>query len=155
MNIVFLDIDGVLNEAYSESRAPNGCIGIDNEKVRRLRQIVDATGAKIVLTSSWKSEWSRDPELCGADGKYLAKKLAKEDLHILDKTEDNVSNRGEGIQKWLGRRSDKPNWIVLDDDIFPDYEDQGIMPHLVKTGWYTGGLQDEHVKKAIDLLMGE
>ena len=154
MKIIFLDIDGVLNEAYSESRAPNGCIGIDDEKVSRLRPIVDATGAKIVLVSSWKMEWSRDPELCGHDAKYMNKKLAKQGLHILDKTEDNVFDRGAGIISWLKKRSDQPSWIVLDDDVFGDYEELGILPHLVKTGWYVGGLQEKHVQKAIDLLMG-
>ena len=154
MNIIFLDIDGVLNEAYSESRAPNGCIGIDDEKVSRLRQIVDATGAKIVLVSSWKMEWSRDPELCSQDAKYMNKELAKQGLHILDKTEDNVFDRGAGIISWLKKRSDQPSWIVLDDDVFGDYEELGILPHLVKTGWYVGGLQEKHVQKAIDLLMG-
>lgn len=153
MNIIFLDIDGVLNEAYSQSRAPNGCIGIDDDKVKRLRQIVDATGAKIVLVSSWKSEWSRDPELCGQDAVYMNKKLAKQHLHIIDKTDDNIFDRGSGIVRWLNKRSDKPSWIVIDDDIFNDYEENGIMPHLVKTRFYVGGLTDEHVQKAIDLLM--
>jgi len=153
MRVIFLDIDGVLNEAYSHSRAPNGCIGVDDDKVQRLRQIVDATGAKIVLCSTWKSGWSRDPELCDHDAEYLNKKLSREHLRILDKTQDQIIDRGAGILRWLEKRSDKPAWIVLDDDIFKDYEECGVMSHLVKTSFYKGGLQDEHVKRAIDLLM--
>ena len=154
MNIIFLDVDGVLNEAYSQSRAPNGCIGVDDDKVKRLKKIVDATGAKIVLCSTWKMGWSRDPELCDNDAAYLNKKLAREHLRIRDKTEDKITDRGHGIINWLAKCAGQHKWIVLDDDIFKDYKECGIMPHLVKTSFALGGLQDEHVEKAIDLLMG-
>ena len=55
MKVIFLDIDGVLNNEYSKTRAPSGVIGIDGDKVKRLRKIVESTGAKLVLTSSWKT----------------------------------------------------------------------------------------------------
>jgi hypothetical protein len=40
----------------------------------------------------------------------------------------------------------------LDDEIFPDYEEYGIMPHLVKTSFYDGGLKEKHVELAIKIL---
>lgn len=44
INIIFLDIDGVL------------CLGrkIDKKCLQNLKTIVDATSARIVLTSSWR-----------------------------------------------------------------------------------------------------
>ena len=63
-----------------------------------------------------------------------------------------MDNRGEGIRNWLANHPSVTHWIVLDDDIFPDYKQHGIMPHLVKTNFYAGGLTETHVNQAIDLL---
>ncbi len=156
MKVIFLDVDGVLNYRYSTSKC-QGCIGIDSDKVKRLRRIVEATGAKIVLTSTWKMYWIRDPLLKdeqSESGNYLDRKLSRERLFILDKTtEDRLSKRGEGIYDYL-RKHYVESWVVLDDEIFDDYEDYGIMPRLVKTSFYddNGGLQDEHMELAIELL---
>ena len=67
MKVIFLDIDGVLNYATTAARAPCGCIGIAEPAVRNLKKIIDATGAKIVLTSTWKSEWNIDADKCTPD----------------------------------------------------------------------------------------
>ena len=155
MKVIFLDVDGVLNEAYSRSKSPSGCIGIDDDKVELLKQIVDETDAKIVLTSTWKRNWSRNEEMCSADALYLNKKLARCGLKIVDKTIDDIFNRGEGIAKWLDVHPSFDTWIVLDDDVFSDYEQFGIMSHLVNTHFYTGGLTDKHIQKAIELLNGK
>ena len=152
MKIVFLDIDGVLNCQTSNSRC-GAYIGIDNDKVKRLRKIVETTNARIVLVSSWRSGWERvykddQNELAN----YLDRKLKRERLYILDKTTDSVWNRGEGIIKWIGSHK-VDEFIILDDEKF-DYADCGIISRLVKTSFYddNGGLQDEHVELAIDLL---
>lgn len=150
MKVIFLDIDGVLNCQNSQSRC-GGYIGIDNDKVKRLRKIVEATNARIVLVSSWKSRWEREykddqNELAN----YLDRKLKRERLYILDKTKDSVWNRGEGIIWWVGTHNVE-NFIILDDEEF-DYADCGIISRLVKTSFYGDGLRDEHVELAIDLL---
>jgi hypothetical protein len=53
---IFLDIDGVLNTMYTEGRVTGSklIIGIEDRFVELLKQIVDATDAVIVLTSTWK-----------------------------------------------------------------------------------------------------
>ena len=47
ISIIFLDVDGVLN-----TQETNGTI--DEEKVLLLKQIIDKSGAKIVISSSWR-----------------------------------------------------------------------------------------------------
>lgn len=47
MKIIFLDIDGVLNYENSKSK-------VEEEKVKLLKEIVDKTGAEIVLSSDWR-----------------------------------------------------------------------------------------------------
>ncbi|WP_416388664.1 HAD domain-containing protein [Lacrimispora sphenoides] len=154
---MFLDIDGVLNCQSSKSKC-NGLIGIDNDKVNNLADIVKHTEAKIVLCSSWKDCWERvNKEDQHVLGNYLDKKLRRKKLFIFDKTTDDGSNRGDGITNWLNNvkaHHKVESWIVIDDEIFKDYDHYGIMKHLVKTEFYnsSGGLQCEHVGKAIQLL---
>ena len=61
MKVIFLDIDGVLNCQSSKSSC-HGMVGIDNDKVKRLKEIVKATGAKMVLISTWKTDWQKEKE---------------------------------------------------------------------------------------------
>ena len=56
MKAIFLDIDGVLNEEKSRSSCC-GYRGIDDKKVEILAKIVKETGARLVLTSTWKNHW--------------------------------------------------------------------------------------------------
>lgn len=154
MKVIFLDIDGVLNCQSSKSRC-GGFIGIDNSKTKILRMIVEKSDAKIVLVSSWKSDWHRrDKELQNIHGNYLDNKLKRQRLKVLDKTKDHGGNRGEGIVEWIAKHPDVTAWVVLDDEIFKDYEERGIMPHLVKTDFDSdgGGLHEEHVSAALKIL---
>ena len=57
MKVVFLDIDGVLNDDTTPSRTKSRLIFVDREKLLRLKRIVAATGAKIVLSSTWRHKF--------------------------------------------------------------------------------------------------
>ena len=76
MKILFLDVDGVLN--YDKCKARCGSFrGIESEKVALLKQIIDATGALIVLTSSWRHGLTHERKDLQNAYKYLKKKLDK------------------------------------------------------------------------------
>lgn len=161
IKVIFLDVDGVLNSQASTSKC-RFYIGIDDDKVKRLNTIVNATGAKIVLVSSWKSHWHKiDKESQDEYGNYLDRKLNRERLHIFDKTQiedydgSACPHRGEGILSWIGKlpEGSVENFIILDDEVF-DYSSCNLLPHLVQTAFYSdiGGLTDEHVEIAIRLL---
>ena len=151
MNVIFLDVDGVLNCVETKNKC-NGLLGIDGMKVKRLKEIVDKTDSKIVLTSTWKIGWDEDNDKCHYDAKYLNNKLSEQGLFIYDKTIDNGSNRGEGIYDWI-MSHETENWVVFDDELFDDF-DCVIKTHLVKTNFYNpkGGLQQQHIDKALKIL---
>lgn len=153
-NVIFLDVDGVLNDRSTEDRTPCGFIGLEDSMIVNLARIVEVTGAEIVLTSTWKSEWSKLLKDCEPDGAYLSRRLKKHGLCILDKTEDHVEDRGTGIRKYLDAYPNIENWVVLDDDVFRDYIKCGVMPHLVHTSYYCGGLTAELADRAISILEG-
>ena len=60
--IIFLDFDGVLNTEYyhellqfqEEQRQDEHGAFFDPRAVRQLKRVIDATGADIVVESSWK-----------------------------------------------------------------------------------------------------
>lgn len=53
MKIIFLDIDGVLAVNHKDGRDDYGS-GFHPEFVSNLKRIIDKTGAKIVISSSWR-----------------------------------------------------------------------------------------------------
>ena len=154
IKVIFLDVDGVLN--CNTTRAHIGCcVGVEIAKVKLLKQIVDATGAKIVLSSSWKSGWSDDPDECTPEMQYLKRKLRGCGLRIIDITrESNWFYRGWGIKQWCDDH-DVGNFVILDDETF-EFDRRGLMDHLVQTSFYDepGGLQPHHVETAIRILNG-
>ena len=78
MKIIFLDIDGVLNSrAYDRKRNWNEQTDIDETRLPLIKEIVDATNAKIVLSSTWREHWDREPNRCKEDGRYINKFFAK------------------------------------------------------------------------------
>ena len=151
MKVVFLDVDGVLNCGESKSRC--GCfIGIDDSRVKLLKEIIEKTDAKIVLVSTWKFGWEPiDKEAMDRGGIYLDKKMKRQGLTIIDKTYDRGWNRGQGINQYLEKHPEITSWIILDDETF-EYEEEGVISHLVKTSFYNDGLQETHVKDAIARL---
>lgn len=157
MRIVFLDVDGVLNFKGCLARSSKGYKGISDKKMLLLKEIVEKTGAEIVLTSTWKCGWHKDEtKITDLDAKYLIRKFHRQGLKILDKTfEDSWLNRGRGIYSWLALHEEVTDWVILDDEIFPDYEQYGMMEHLVKTECSDvdgGGLQPRHVEQVISIL---
>lgn len=159
LKVVFLDVDGVLN--YAGCREKFGhLLGVEDECVKRLQKIVfsQEPHAQIVLTSSWKTLWNNQPVSSNEIdpmAKYLVDKLHKFGMHIADRTEEkNPMQRGMGIQGWLRKVHDVEGWVVLDDEVFYDYEERGIIPHLVKTS-FSIGITDSHVDEAIRILNGE
>ena len=172
MNAIFLDIDGVLNangtDVFTRSKSRCGSfLGIDKDKVKRLATIVKETDAILILSSSWKIGWEPNHKYkvnsydrydpCSSyHAKYLDNHLKKKGgLVVSDKTtERNLAQRGMGIKAYLLAHPEITNWIVLDDEIFYDFQERGIMPHLVKTD-PTYGLTDADAEAAIKMLKGQ
>ena len=157
MRVVFLDIDGVLNEEKSRSRCC-GYKGIDDKKVENLAKIVEETGAKIVLISTWKDDWRKTDKVHqGMMANYLDRKLKKQGLVVLDKTKSIDKNgfyfsRGEGILQYLADNQVE-KYVILDDYQF-DYDSCGLTDYYIKTDAYNGGLTEELANRAIENLRG-
>ena len=146
MKVIFLDFDGVI------TIPPRWTINID--KLKNLKKIIDATDAKIVVSSSWRSST-----------------IEKTKEHIIDRTSsndiinwfvDNIYNitpfisddkykgtgRGGEIQTWLDVHPKVENYIILDDD-----SDMLMsqLYHFIETDWMFG-LTEREVELSIAVL---
>ena len=52
--VLFLDVDGILNSEETFKRKPDDVIGLDVFMCFLLVKILEATGARVVLSSSWR-----------------------------------------------------------------------------------------------------
>ena len=156
--------DGVLNWYHSKSH--NGLyLGIDSARIKRLAKIVEATGAAIVLITTWKDFYEISAyKQYTETGKYMNNKFRKVGLKIYDKTTDIAgwAYRGAGIKVWLDSHPEVKEFVILDDEIFNDYETYDYLPHMIKTMYRLepnqekfAGLTDNLVEKAIDILNGK
>lgn len=155
MKIIFVDVDGVLNEATTPARTKCGYIFVDQDKLLRLKRIVDATDAKIVLSSTWRYD-RNDPKYNG-DFLELQDAFRNVGLEFFDYTPvDSIGiRRGMEIQAWLGaHRGEVERFVILDDQLF-DFRERGLLPYLIKTEFGYGGLTEGLAQEAIDLLKEE
>jgi hypothetical protein len=149
MKVIFLDFDGVLNSAkYLLGHGDCG-VAIDPARMALLKQIVDATDAKIVLSTSWREHWSKDLMNCDSTGVLINRIFSKYGLHIFDKTPELHERREAEIKSWLDTHPEVENFVVLDDSLLSAGYLNG---HFIKTSNYFDGLDETDVQKAIDIL---
>lgn len=152
MKVIFLDIDGVLN---TEKRLlnNNGELYVEKDKIELLKEIIDKTKAKVVLSSTWRVlAQSKDSK---EYPKYEAFEieLEKRGIVIFDYTPVFLDNRPLEIKMWIESQPNQEiRFVSLDDDFEKeDYDKYGIGSCLVKTDFSTG-MTEEHVKRAVELL---
>lgn len=157
MSIIFLDIDGVLNSAHNW---PDN--NLDDRLITNLKHIVNETNAEIVLSSSWKNFFNENVNTTHKLGLELLQVFNENELTIKDITPypdgRYTINRGLEIKSYIDRHKIK-NYVVIDDDEFPDFKDTIDMNRFVKTESGTAltsatdeGLTEQLAQKAIEIL---
>ena len=145
--IIFLDVDGVLNNGSWATEQYKQGIHVYREDILyepallRLKGLVAATGAKIVVSSAWR----QIPTSFG----NLRKWLEKYGMAIYDKTPYVGGCRGDDITAWFNRNTGEWQYVILDDEDDMD----GHMDHLVLTD-FDVGLTDEDCERAKAILEG-
>lgn len=154
MKIIFLDFDGPIipymshvNPRVSGKRteAWPSCISA-------LNRITDTTGARIVVTSTWRTDgFMKTKERLkewGVTGKMIG---LTPDLTERGPVLWNSVPRGKEIAEWIKQFSEDSeeveSFVILDDD--KDMEH--LMPFLIHTPFEVG-LTESDADKAIDML---
>jgi len=158
MKVIFLDIDGVLQVEFNKKDEWGHLFYqpfVDN-----LQRIIDQTGAKIVISSTWKSSG-----LNVIKDMWSARNLPGEVIDITPNEVDVVDrgycefydmvDRGYEIQQWID--DNKPDkWVIIDDvsDMLPTQMNNFVLTqNLVDLDSYRGtGLTKSCTDKVIRIL---
>lgn len=163
MKVLFLDIDGVINTVGAELGFRE-CYGLEKEdkfismknlRARRaeifdpaclyyLRQIIEETGCKIVVSSTW-----RNGETVESMKSWFDCPVIKEAIISKTPSYSSLSNpelkdrrgyvqRGEEIKWWIDNHPEVTAWAILDDDSDMDIVRSGFF----KTCTYDGLKKD-------------
>lgn len=167
MNVIFLDIDGVLNsqivifdgqkQFFEDYPNPQDRTWENKRKyyisppmVSRLNEITKHTTTNIVLSSTWRILFKTPQE---ADDFFKSVGVLGD---IISFTSTGFGgNRGKQIGEWIQQNGVK-KFLILDDETSD--MDPSLLPHIVKTKYcdheysqcVTGGLQKEHIEIAIE-----
>ena len=140
MKVIFLDIDGVMITT-------NSPIGrFDPVCVKNLKQIMDRTGAYIVVSSTYRSlGFVRLKELFAANG------ITKGLIGVTPVIQYGI--RGEEIKQYIEEASLDPSSTIDRFVIIDDNDNMGeLRPYLIQTNGKIG--LDERIRdKVIEFLM--
>ena len=104
MKVIFLDIDGVLNCDKTPNPRKFPYI-VDKKLLVRLKKLLDRTGAKVVLSSTWR---------CDPVGLFAAKHWG---VPFIDVCPDKPrSSRCREITSWLADHPKVTRFVVIDDE---------------------------------------
>lgn len=171
MKILFLDFDGVLNskqwfldhkEEITESTSllTRGVAEIDPTAVQRVVDIIDATGAAVVISSSWRHlhplkeivEILRDRGFPQFEHFIIDKTPSDREVQAHGVPPDTGVWRGHEIEFWIKNFESKngklTSFCILDDDSDMLSSQH---PNFVQTSW-DHGIQPEDVQRAIQIL---
>lgn len=183
MKIIFLDVDGVLNheEWYTSGRAQNAYLAtgetdakaynFDPESWKWVQKLINETGAKIVLSSSWRSydlastiEEYKDTafkpiidNLVGVTPVTMTRNRGEEINRFFDIVNGNNSNDTSKSVEWLKNHPLETltamgekiaQYVIFDDDT--DITD-GQKPHFVHVDFWHG-IQEKDYMKAKNIL---
>lgn len=150
LKIIFLDFDGVIS---THEKGMN----LDQEKIALVEDIIKATDAKIVVSSSWRVGTRNADEFVEklfnfhrSRDKVTSGSLFVDSIY--DVTDTMGNDRGEEVQRWVDEHIDQiEQYVILDDE--NDYLDEQLF-NFVQTDEYEG-LTSREVKLCIKMLNGE
>ena len=124
---------------------------IDDRAIANLNRVVEETGCKVVLSSSWRSSRESDNAFIEYIFKLKGFKYELYDVTPRIWVKEFGTQRGEEIQLWMDKESEKneiESYVILDDD-------SDMLPKQMSNFIHVDGqvgLIDKDVFKAIKIL---
>lgn len=147
MNIIFLDIDGVL--VNRESLMKNSGLKAQGHPacVEALNKIIKESHADIVISSTWRFDGL--DKMRSLLGRWGVNGFVLDCTPDLNRKEGNIwlsANRGQEIEAWTKEKNIN-SFVILDDD-----SDMGPLKHRLVQTVFEKGLTLEDADKAIELF---
>ena len=168
MNIIFLDIDGVLNTFHfglkDYKNKYGGYLIIDSRKVEILKQICDLTNSKIVLSTGWKDIIDDELKPIDNNGRFLLEIFNEYEIPLIGKTKTIPKDLGHGkktkfwkeyeIIDYLSNHPEINHFCIIDDE---ETGLESLLDYLVKTKDYQEleedeGITSEHINDINKIL---
>ncbi len=151
LKIIFLDFDGVMATAYydlmmvknGEPETDEFGVLFDPMCVQNLATIIEATGAKIVVSSDWKYLMSYEELLRMWETRNLPKEM-------IDATPCCSKHRGDQIDKWIEECPDEVQYVII-DDLSVEHFNEHQLAHLLVVNPFNG-LDEAVATQAINML---
>jgi len=153
MKVIFLDIDGVLNSnPFLRQRIGT----IDRVNVSALNYLLEKTGAKLVLSSSWRGFVGRGRMMSLRAFAFVLRTHGLKSMSLLiDKTPHDIrggtpdeNDRARQCREWLDAHPEVTASVAIDDC---DYDFGAVAIPFVMTDPELGLAMGE-ARKAADLL---
>jgi len=142
MNIIFLDIEGVLNDYETKLLNYKGSlkeISIDSDKLFRLRTIVNTCDARIVITALERNE---------ENFKQILNLFNVFDIKVIGFTPKINDDKSMEIIQYL-QENEINNYAILDCEDLLNIP--SIQEHLVQT-MADDGIQNYHIQEVVNIL---
>ena len=141
MKVIFLDIDGVLNGLEYQMSAKENPPLIDVTRLEILKEITDRSGARVILSSSWKKAWTK-----GCDFDCVFQNAG---IEIYDTT-PVLGKKKDEISAWLNTHPETDAFVILDD---ADGGWNELLPRVIITDPLNeDGLEKKHIPLALKML---
>lgn len=155
MKAIFLDIDGVLNnvkhcveicdkllgkEQYWALYRAVSQLPFDYRCCELLQQLIEKTGAIVVLSSTWRANKKNID---------IIEKFAG--IKIYDRTPILHTIRGEEIERYLNNHQEISHYVIIDDDSDMLKEQ---MPHFCYVDGYVG-FTKQNYNRCLEVLNNE
>jgi len=159
MDILFIDIDGVLN-TYSKLSAnavwENGKLHVDEDKVKLLSKIVQSADIQLIMHSGWRLFYDDLMNPISRESEELSKMFFRTGIIVSGKTTDFSSEeikqnrkfslvKAEEIKAWLLQHPECENYLIIDD---LDLRDAVLKQHQIQPDPALG-LTEYDAEKAI------
>lgn len=152
MDVIFLDVDGVLiseSSFWKVQLCRGQTIFFEAKALLALKELVQATGAKIIITSSWRTPPGKAPTRSWL---HLQSVLAHNGTPVAGQTPhlaDGVLDRSDEIAAWLAEHPTERYVIFDDNNRFCNHPD--IAAHWIPVSTRRG-LSAEDCGRALPLL---
>ena len=172
--LIFLDVDGVLNsmsfyhKVESITEHP-----VDPDAVKRVKRLIELTEqlsvpgkdgrqerggvphntVNVILTSSWRVGWNKDPKLQDTAGRMLDNACAMYGVRLYDKTGvSQIGARPGEVLEFLRKYPYRVDGFVILDDANFFWEKYRLSEWWVQTSFKEDGFQESMIGPALSML---
>ena len=171
--LIFLDVDGVLNSmSFYNTVSSITENPLDPEAIKRVKQLLELTEqlktseneeqtgkgtapntVNVILTSSWRYGWNKDPKFQDVGGKIIDTGLAMYGIKLYDKTgvSEKRDRPGE-VLEYLRKYPYRVDGFVILDDANFFWEKYRLSEWWVKTDAKVDGFQEQMIGPALSML---